>query len=154
MKFLLALTTLAIVSSAIAAPGPSATLELKGSIDKKVSIDLIDDTGADSLDLVAGAAAVKIATLTERSTSKDGYTVSISSANGGELLNGSESITYSITYGGEAVDLDAGSDLPRTTRALGAGVDKDVEITFAAQDEEATVSGDYTDTITFSIAAD
>lgn len=133
----------------------TATLNLKGTIDEKMSIEVQNDTEALALDLTVPRSNFKIAEVVEKSNRKAGYKVSISSANGGKLKNGTDDeIEYDLAYDGVALLLD-GTDVQThaNERALGTGLVKEVAISYAAQVEEDLVSGDYTDTITFVISA-
>lgn len=149
-NFIAALTLTAFSFSTFAAT--SATLELKGNIAVKMSIE-IDNPVVDDLNLVDGEDETVIAVVTEKSNRKAGYKVNISSLNGGLLKNGSlDEIPYTLTYGGDVVG--AALEVPYANlQALGNGENRDVAITIAPQVEEEKVSGNYTDTVTFAISA-
>lgn len=154
MKKLISTLTLSAFSFSVFA-ATSATLNLKGSIEEKMSIEVQNNALATSLDLLVPRTNFKIAEVVEKSNRKAGYKVSIASANNGKLKNGAlDEIAYTLSYGGQALLLN-GSDVQTraNTQALGNGVVKDVSISYAAQVETEKVSGDYTDTVTFVISA-
>ncbi len=148
--FIAALTLTAFSFSTFAAT--SATLQLKGNIAAKMSIE-IDNPVVDDLNLVDGMDDEVIAVVTEKSNRKAGYKVNISSLNGGVLKNGTlDSIAYDLTYAGVLVG--ASLEVPYADQqALGNGTDRNVAITILPQVEEEKVSGNYTDTVTFTISA-
>lgn len=132
----------------------TATLNLKGTIDEKMSIEVQNSTLALDLDLTVPRSEFKIAEVVERSNRKAGYKVSITSANSGKLKNDSEEIPYTLSYDNQVLLLNGTDEqIHANQRALGNGVVKDVKISYAAQVEEELVSGDYTDTVTFVISA-
>lgn len=153
MKSFIALTALAFTFSSIAAT--TATLNLKGTIDEKMSIEVQNDTAALDLDLTVDASGVKIAEVVEKSNRKAGYKVGISSANNGILKNGTDDeVLYSLTYDGQSLLLDGSDEIVYANeRALGNGEVRDIAISYTGEDEENLVSGDYTDTVTFTISA-
>lgn len=151
MKKFIAALTLTTLSFSTFATSNQAVLELKGNIAPKMSIS-INNPEVD-LDLVNGHDDEVIAVVTEKSNRKEGYKVTISSTNGGVLKNGLlDSISYDLTYGTTALTNASGEIEYDDQQALGLGSDKNVKITVAPQTEESKVSGDYSDTITFTIA--
>lgn len=153
MKSLIVLATLAFSFSSIAAT--TATLNLKGTIDEKMSIEVANDTLALDLDLTTTASDLKIAEVIEKSNRKAGYKVAISSANNGVLKNGTDDeVAYTLKYGSTSLVLDGSDEIVYANqRALGAGETRDIKISYTGQAEEELVSGDYTDTVTFVISA-
>lgn len=150
-KIISAIALTAITTSSFAAT--SGTLLLKGTIAPILSIDVTPEAIASTLDLTASPSNLKVATVQEKSNSNTGYKVTISSANLGVLKNGSDdSVTYTMTYDNLAVDL-ASPDTQTHSAAAAVAVNKDVKISYTGRPQEELVAGDYSDTITFTIAA-
>ena len=162
MKKTLAILTLATLSfGAFAAPvlTDSDTLLLKGKVEKKVSIVVTPEANAILLDLTASPVDLKVAEVTEKANVTAGYTVTITSANAGKLVNeddNTESINYTLKYNGAAIELASPSagnnEVEYLTKQL-QPVDRDVTISYVGDDEEDLLAGDYSDTVTFGIAA-
>lgn len=152
MKSFLTLALLSLSFSAISAT--SDTLLLKGNVPSRVSIAVDAELLASSLPLDISQNDSKVATVTEKSNSKNGYKVTISSANGGVLVHedGVETFDYVLSYDGSSLDLSS-PVVQDNPAAAAVNVNKIVGITYTGIDEELMVEGDYTDTITFSIAA-
>lgn len=150
-KFITALTLTALTASSFAAT--SGTLLLKGTIAPLLSIAVTPEAIASTLDLTASPSNLKVATVQEKSNSNTGYKVTIASQNLGQLKNGSvDSVTYSLSYNGSSVNLAA--PVTQTNSAAAAvTVNKDVNISYTGRTQDLLVAGDYTDTITFTIAA-
>lgn len=147
-----------LVLGALALPGFSATtatLALSGSVAPLTSITVTPDPNAGALPLGTAVTNLKIATVVELSNNKAGYTVSLSTLNGAQLKEsaGSDSLAYTLTYGGSPVSfVGSSATLTATTQrsSSAAGRSSDLAISFAA----AFLNADsYTDTLTFNIAA-
>jgi len=149
------LFTIALMSLSFAAlSATSDTLLLKGNVPSRVSIAVAAESIASNLPLDISQTATKVATVTEKSNSNTGYKVTISSANNGALVRdgGSEQFAYSLSYDGSSLDL---SNSVEQTHSSAAAVnsDKDVTISYTGIDAEEMVQGDYSDVVTFAIAA-
>jgi hypothetical protein len=142
------------LSFAAVATSTSDTLLLKGNVPNRLSITLSAETIAANLPLDSSQTGTKIATVLEKSNSNTGYKVNISSANQGVLVreNGSEQFPYSLSYDGVSLDLSQSVEQVHSS-ASAVAASKDLEITYTGIDTEEMVEGNYTDTITFSIAA-
>lgn len=154
---LLALATFTF--SAIGAATDSDTLFLKGKVNKKVSIVVTPEPGAILLDLSTTQLDLKVASVEERANVNAGYTVTITSANGGKLVNGSDSnysVDYTLKYNNDPIVLASPAagenEIPYLTEQL-APIDRDVTISYAGDEEEDMLAGNYTDTVTFAISA-
>ncbi len=146
------LTTFTLASSALAAT--SATLQLRGVVPARLSIELIDDTAAGTLDLETTQTDLLVAQTREKSNSKTGYKVNISSTNNGELVSDEDSsstIAYTLKYDGSAVDL-SGEDFSYAYPTPGNN-DRDVQISYTGVAFEDLVEGTYGDDVTFVISA-
>lgn len=155
MKSFITLAVLTLSFSAFSVgPGTSDTLLLKGNVPSRLSIQVSAEAIASNLPLDTTQTNTKVATVLEKSNSNSGYKVTISSANQGALVrdNGSEQFPYTLSYDGSALDLS--SDVEQVhSSAAAVAASKDLEISYTGVDPEDMVEGDYTDTITFSIAA-
>lgn len=156
MKKLLALTALMSFTATSAFAATTGTLLLQGVVGQKVAITVTEEATAATLDLETSQTDLKVATVNEISNSKTGYSVTITSANLGNLkrTDGAEVFAYSLKYGGAAVGLGtvAGTTFSTQTGAA-VNINKDVEISYTGVAAELMVSGTYADTVTFEIAA-
>ena len=149
MKKLLLATTL--TSSIFAAT--TGTLNLQGEIAQILEITVNATTAASSIDLTTPQTDLKVADIVERSNDKDGYSVQITSANGGKLKNGTaDQVTYTLKYGTSSVDLVNGS----TFNSASSVGEFDKEVFLSHSNTRAQVdmaAGVYTDQVTFEISA-
>ena len=153
MKFTLLALTLSLTSvSALAAT--SASLLLKGTVPEILSIDVTAETFAANLPLNVTQTNTKVATVQERSNSKTGYKVTVSSANQGKLVRttGTEQFPYSLAYNSQVLNL-ASPVVITNSQAAAVTVNKNVTISYTGVAHDLMVAGDYVDTITFTIAA-
>lgn len=151
MKNLLLATVISTFSFGAVA-GTSATLLLKGSIAPILNIAVTPESVAAALDLTATQSNTKVATVQEKSNSSSGYKVTISSQNLGVLKNNDHSFVYTLSYDGTPLNL--ASPVAQTQNASAAvTVNKNVNISYTGVSADQLVAGDYTDTITFTIAA-
>lgn len=154
MKKLLALTLASLTfSSAFAAT--SGTLLLRGTVPRLLEITVTPESIASTLPLDTTQANALVAVVNEKANSKTGYQVSISSANQGKLVHesvNSSSVNYALRYNGSAVDLSTG----QTFTYSGAGANnnnRNVDISYTGVAHDLLIEGDYSDTVTFTIAA-
>ncbi len=152
-KFIAAALALTTITSAFAAT--SGSLLLKGTVPRLLEITVNAQTIAATLPLDTTQANTLVAIVNEKSNSKTGYNVSISSANQGKLVHEIESssvVNYSLRYNGNAVNLATG----QTFTYGGAGANnnnRNVDISYTGIAHDLLIEGDYTDTVTFTIAA-
>lgn len=145
MKLLLALLiTLPAYSATV------ASLQLKGTVPVKLSVSIVPETIALTLPLDVSQTGTLISTVTEKSNNSAGYKITITSENLGNLKNGTELFPYSLTYGGENVTLELPTEFTRTNRGT---TESEVRITYTGTEHDDLVSGDYTDSVTFTIQA-
>lgn len=131
----------------------TATLILRGSVPRLLEISIAPETLATTLDLTVNNSNVLVGLSTEKSNAAAGYSVNVSSANQGKLVNennSNESVDYTMTYGGDAVNLLSGSDFSETTKGV---KNKDIRISYTGQDQENLIEGNYSDILTFTISA-
>lgn len=156
MKRFLAVAALLTLTSTAAFSAPSGTLLLQGIVAKKVNIVVTPVAVASALDLETTQADLKVATVNEQSNSKTGYKVTITSAQRGKLkrTDGSEVFSYSLKYGGAAVDLSTASGTVFTnSTAAAVTVNKDLAISYTGVAAESMIEGTYADTLTLNIAS-
>ena len=158
-KVLVPLFTLLIglsLQSGTAHAQATGDLDLQGIVASSCSVTVSPVVGvADALDLSAAATNVNVASVNETCNDPDGYTVTAVSANASTLMPvgaSSDSVAFTINYGGAAADLSGTTPVTDVTTNTGStGVDKTVDISYA---NPGFIAADtYQDTITFTIAA-
>lgn len=143
-----------ISSNAFAALSGSITLT--GHVNSATSITVTPQNNYNALDLTVNTTDLVVAAVREKNNTAAGYTVTLASANSGKLKNGAVGeVTYSGKYNGSAVTL---SSTPQNVTTQGAqtgivNVVKNFSITYTGTPEADLMVGDYTDTLTFTIAA-
>jgi hypothetical protein len=156
------LVALAIVAMA-GVPAIAATtgsLALSGTAPQVLDITVTGVSGYAALALSTDVIDQEIASVVEKSNSKTGYTVVLSSANVESdvlSLNSAatgEKLVYTLKYNRAAVSFSSGSATLTTsaTKTLKAGTTKAMTISFSGADANLA-EGTYTDTLTFTIAA-
>ena len=157
-KFLIATTLLTLTTTSSFA-ALSGTLLLKGTVGRVLSISVAADTAVSSfLDLSTTKSNLKVATVTEQSNAAAGYNVKITSANEGKLkrTGGLETFSYQMTYNSAAVSLvgaTTGTTFNTPASSAGVNVSKDVKISYTGIPAVSMIEGEYTDIVTFTIAA-
>jgi hypothetical protein len=132
----------------------TATLNLKGIIPVILDISVAAETLATNLPLDQAVNAQKVGTVTERSNSGTGYKVSASSANGGKLVRTGDTssfITYQMSYSSNTIALNTTPTQIAKSSARGQ-FNRDLRISYS-KPADYTASGEYTDTVTLTIAA-
>jgi hypothetical protein len=154
MKNLFALT-LAVMTTGSAMAATTGTLLLRGTVPRLLEITVSPEAIASTLPLDTTQSNTLVAVVNEKSNSKTGYNVSISSANLGKLVHESETssvVNYNLSYDGNAVDLAAG-DVFTYSGAGANNNNRNVNISYTGIDHDLLIEGDYSDTVTFTIAA-
>ncbi len=144
---------------------PTATLTLQGSVPGVLDISVTPAANATSLDLTTDQSNLTVATVTERSNQKNGYTVTLQSANaaasGGNTAyfkstdaTVSDTLNYTLSYGGTGVAFTSGvATITDTTgKTTGTGTTNNLNISYTGSTANLTAST-YSDTLTFTIAA-
>jgi hypothetical protein len=140
----------------------SGTLVLQGTVPGILDISVAASSISASLDLSATSQFV-VASVTERSNKRAGYTVTVSSQNatgaasgipflkGGDAAN-TDVLEYALAYGGVPVSLSGGSAIISdvSTKTPAAGTVKPLQISYNG---EFLFEDTYSDTLTFTIAA-
>lgn len=156
MKKFLAITALLTLGISQSYAATSGTLILQGVVPNKISILVTPVAVASALNLETTQTDLKVATVNERSNSKTGYKVTISSSNLGKLkrTDGPEVVSYTMKYGGSAVGLSTSAGTVFTSTATtSVNVNKDVAISYTGTAAESMIEGTYSDTITLNIAS-
>lgn len=145
-------------TTATATPGNSGkvNITLNSVIRPFCSVSVVTDPQAADLDLSTTQNNVAIATITENCNSANGYTVTVSSENGGsggqptlvgEALDGK--MDYSVLYGGTPVNFSGGTGVALQTNAQTPQAQRQVGISFIGNPD--LPSDNYVDMLTFSI---
>lgn len=131
----------------LAQASTQGTLTLRATVTATCAISL--STSNASLDLNGGATNIPVAMVDERCNAANGYTVSLSSKNGGTLSSGNASIAYTLHYG----DSSSGADgsLAASRAVTGAGRQTVLSVSVPAGTQRQ--AGEYEDTVTIAIAA-
>jgi hypothetical protein len=149
VAFILILTTSTYAAT-------TGTLLLQGSVPQKISLSVTPQAIASTLDLAVSQNDLVVASVNEKSNSKTGYKVTIASDNLSKLkrVDGSEVMAYTMKYNGSAVALSAASGTTITNSAASTvNLNKSVSISYTGVASESMIEGSYSDTVTFTIAA-
>ncbi|MFV3130564.1 spore coat protein U domain-containing protein [Niveispirillum sp. KHB5.9] len=141
--------TLCLLLAAPSAWGQTAqgTITLRATVTATCGISL--STGNATLDLTGGTTNIPVATVDERCNAANGYTVSLSSKNGGSLSSGSANIAYTLHYGDSNSAADGSLATSRAVTGTGRQTVLSVSVPGGAQRQ----AGQYEDTVTIAIAA-
>jgi len=156
MKIILTIILYASISSAAFAAA-TGNLLIRGPIERRISLLVTPEVIASALDLTTTQNDLKVATLNEKSNSKTGYIVSVTSANLGKLkmVNGAEVFSYTLKLDGAPVGLNTstGSVFTRELTKGPIDINRNVTISYTGKSVENMTEGVYSDTVTFNIAA-
>jgi len=150
--FVLALAITTMTSAFAATTG---TLLLKGTVPRLLDITVTAQPIASTLPLNTTQTNTVVASVNEKSNSVTGYKVSISSANAGKLVHqsvSSSSINYTLRYNSAAINLVTGQTITYSS-SLPANANRSVDISYTGVAHDLLIEGDYSDTVTFTIAA-
>ncbi len=154
MKTFLLTTLMALtVTSAFAAT--SGTLLLKGTVPRLLDITVTPESVASTLPLDTTQSNTLVAVINEKSNSNTGYKLSISSANQGKLIHQSVSssvVNYTLRYAAQSVNLATGQTFTYSGAAANNN-NRNVDMSYTGVASDLLIEGDYTDTVTFTIAA-
>lgn len=158
VKTLAFLAVLSALTATAWAQTSDATLTLSGTVSAKTEITVVAAARASNLDLVNGETGTEIATVTEISNIRTGYTVTLESGNEGLLIgeddDNSEAVPYTLEYDGVAGSISL-SDGPvvitdSSEKTPLSGVDKTLSISITGGNWNADT---YRDVLTFEISA-
>lgn len=155
-------TLAALVLTSLSFSSFSATTDellLKGTVNPFLSIDVLPETISTTLDLSTSQSDLLVAQVRERANVNAGYKVTVTSANQGKLVNAldsNHSVSYSLKYNASAIELIApaagNNEISYSTKQL-APIDRAITISYTGQLESDMLAGEYSDTVTFTIAA-
>lgn len=149
---ILGLATLTLMSSANA--DTSGRLILRGIVPQMLSIEVSPEPMAQTLNLSQSVSGLKVASVKELSNSNSGYKVTVESMNKGHFVRfqGLESIPYTMTYGGQTVNLTQPTVFTNAVKTVSTQ-SKEVKISYIGVENSQLVAGEYSDTVTFTISA-
>ena len=127
----------------------SSSLNLAGVVSTNCTVSIAATPKAASLDPKGGEQNTSVGVVTETCNSGSGYTVSITSQNGGKLVSGDTSALYTASYD-DATGLIA-SGLTATRNSAFFNRTGNLLINIPANDK--AIAGNYADNITVVIAA-
>lgn len=135
----------------------TGTITIQGSVPQVLAISVAGVGSYNALDLSSTQTDLTVANVTELSNSRTGYTVTVSSANGGNLVHSTSptvTLGYTAKYGSSAT-LNLGSVATVTDQAT-PGVHlttKAFKVSYTGAAAQSMLEGTYSDTLTFTIAA-
>ena len=128
-------------------------LDLVGLVPSNCTIAITPTAKASSLDLQRGETDAVVGTVTENCSSTLGYTVSITSQNGGQLRSGGATaplVNYSARYD-DATGSLAASGLDTRRNRASFNYQRSLFVSLPANSQ--VIAGSYSDSVTFVIAA-
>ncbi len=144
------------VSSATASS--SGALTLSGSVAAFNDIAVTPNgTNNTNLNIAAGESGKSVASVAETSNDLNGYKITMSSANGGQLQlagNSAKYTTYQVSYNGGAYVTPPVSSAPvtvKTVTSLSALATANSAIAVNVTAYPTALAGTYSDTVTFTI---
>jgi hypothetical protein len=153
MKFTrTALVIAALAATAFAHASDTAQLELSGKVAVNCTLAVKPTAKASSLDIINGERSTVVGQVTESCNSGNGYTVSISSGNAGQLLSkatGAVPTAYQAGYDDGTGSID--KSIVADRNAARFGHEGSLWVTFAGNSK--AVAGQYNDIINLVIAA-
>jgi spore coat protein U-like protein len=137
--------------------GTTGQLTISGSVPLNISIAVAPTSSATNLPLSTGTGStpLTVANVTEISNSHSGYSVALSSANAGVLkeASGSSSLAYSLTYGNATISFTNGSAVITNTKGQTSSSGTVNALAISFQSGSSLPADTYSDTLTFTIAA-
>lgn len=155
-KLSLMLSLVSILAAGQAQAALTGNVTIQGTVAAATAITVTSVTGYNSLDLSSSQTNLLVANIREVNNTAAGYSVTLTSSNAGSLKNGSiGSLAYTATYDDVAVTL---SSTPQTVTTGGASTAvvntvKPFKISYTGTAAENLMQGSYSDTLTFTIAA-
>ena len=149
-------TLVAVLLSAPAIAATTGSITISGTVPAATAIVVTGSTGYNNLDLAATATNLQVATVNETNNTTNGYTVTVASTNAGQLKNGTlGSVTYTAKYNSTAFTLSNAAAQVTNAPAANAivNVSKPLTISYTGAAAGTLMTGTYSDTLTFTIAA-
>lgn len=134
----------------------TGSVTLSGTVAASTAIVVTGQNNFNNLDLSTSTTDLTVATVREINNTSNGYTVTMTSQNAGQLKNGAVGqVAYTAKYNGTAATLSA---IPQTVTTAGpsgtvVNVLKNFQITYTGQPAGSLMQGTYSDTLTFTITA-
>lgn len=131
------------------------TLQLKGNVPVNCGITVVPVAKATTLDLLNGETGIAVGNSTEVCNNANGYTISLTSANGGKLVNGSLNVPYSLKYGNDTVfrNLLTTPALVKTVPNMTSKATAISTILITVPANPNLVNGDYSDIVTITMTS-
>ncbi len=138
---------LSLLASPVWAQGSTqGSITLRATVATTCAVTV--SAGNATLDLNAGSAPLPVATVEERCNAANGYTVSLTSKNGGSLSSGTATIAYTLQYGDSS---SSNGTLSAARDVTGVGRQTVLSVLVPAGTQRQ--AGQYEDTVTIAIAA-
>jgi len=134
----------------------SGNITISGNVAAATAIVVTSVSGYNALDLSTTAADQAVANVREINNTLNGYTVTLASANSGQLKNGTlGAVTYTAKYNGTSATLSSTPVTVTTSPASTSVINvvKSFAISYTGQPAQDLMVGTYSDTLTFTIAA-
>lgn len=144
--------TLLLAASALPALAQSnGSIGLRGTMETICFVQ-INQTNTNSIDLIKGTSNLTIGTVGEKCNRGNGFTVTISSANAGALVNATGArAAYTVQYDNSGVKSLTNPVVLTRTSAKKTVSTKSFKVNIPANPQ--AIAGTYADTITVAIAA-
>jgi spore coat protein U-like protein len=143
----LTVATAAAFAAPALAQNANGTIQLRGNVALSCTIAVTDLS--QSLSLKAGESLKTVGTVSETCNSSNGYKITLASSNAGKLKSGTNEITYQVNYDNTSGSLTSQMVVDRASAQFAKS--SSLKVTVPASDQY--IAGDYTDTITVTIAA-
>ncbi len=145
---------LAFIAGGAVFSAETGTLNLKGTILANIGISIQQATAAQALPF-GGSGTETVVVGTAEYQSNKPFTITVASTNGGLLgLASAETVAYSIQMGTgtalNAADITAATTILTSGKTFGS-VEEDLTVVYGATNQNS--ADEYTDTLTFTIAA-
>ena len=131
----------------------TGSLGLSGVVSPVTTITVTADANATALPVGSAATDLKIATVTELSNSKSGYTVTLSTTNGAKLKGSVDFLAYTLKYGSNAVSFIGGTATLTTASTRSASSAGSANILYISFPATYLSADTYIDSLTFTISS-
>lgn len=147
---------LTILLSSIAQAATTGSITLQGVVPSVVSVAVTGQGTYNALNLAATQTNLLVANVQEQSNDTLGYKVTVASANAGQLKNGTlGQVTYTAQYNSVTFTLSttAVQVTNQAAQAVVVNAVKPLTVSYTGVTAVSTMSGTYTDTLTFTVIA-
>ena len=156
MKTVITGLTIMMMTTAGAQAALTGSITISGSVPGATAITVTSAAGYNSLDLTASPSDQTVANVREINNTANGYTVTLASTNSGLLKNGTVGqLAYTAKYNGSSVTLSS-TPVQITNAAPSNSIVNTVKafaISYTGVASDTLMAGTYSDTLTFTIAA-